>query len=195
VVNLAVSGDSPTQRLLRLQTEAAALDPDWILCDATALDLSLEELHLRRIVEWKVEVPYDFVRAAIRDSGIAPDDTPAAFHKKLSRFSRSILERTYARWALASRQLGVPLSVVILPRADSEADSPNLFEWFRTLARRHGLGCLDLSGTFRHLPIDEYRIAPWECHPNALGHRLIARGIADGLLGLEGFSMRLLRRG
>ena len=47
VVNLAVSGDSPTQQLLRLQVEAPGLEPDWFLSDITALDLSLEEQHLR----------------------------------------------------------------------------------------------------------------------------------------------------
>jgi len=34
VVNLAVSGDSPSRRLLRLPDEAARFDPDWVLCDA-----------------------------------------------------------------------------------------------------------------------------------------------------------------
>jgi hypothetical protein len=160
VVNLAVSGDSPTQRLLRLQDDASSLDPDWILCDVTALDLSLEVLHLRRIVEWQVDVPFDFVREAIRDSGVAPDDSAAAFYRKLFRFSQSILEETYARLATASRRLGTPLTLVILPRADSDVDSPNLFRWYRELARHHGLGCLDLSDSFRHLSLDEYRIAP-----------------------------------
>jgi hypothetical protein len=191
VVNLAVSGDSPTQRLHRLHTEVAGLDPDWIVCDATALDLSLEEMHLRWIVERRVDVPFGFVRAAIAESGIASGDSPAVFHKKLGKVSQSLLDGTYARWGARSRSLGVPMTVVILPRADSKIESPELTRWFRDLARRHGLGCLDLSGSFKPLSLDDFRLAPWEHHPNELGHRLISQGIAEGLLGDRRFASRL----
>jgi hypothetical protein len=191
VVNLAVSGDAPTQRLRRLQVEVADLDPDWVLCDVTALDLSLEERHLRWVVGRGVEVPFDFVRKAIADSGVAPDDSSALFHRKFMRSLPALLERTYARWGAESRRLEVPLTVVILPRADDKIESPQLFAMFRDLARRHGLGCLDLSDRFAHLEIDEYRIAPWDRHPNALGHRVISEGLAEGLLGCEEFATRL----
>src|SRR6516225_1128798 len=79
VVNLAVSGDSPTQRLLRLRSEAAGLEPDWILCDITALDFSLEEQHLQWVVGKGTEVPFDFVREALAGSRAEPDDSTDEF--------------------------------------------------------------------------------------------------------------------
>lgn len=188
VVNLAVSGDSPTQRLLRLQNEARRLDPDWILGDVTALDFSLEENHLRWVVEQGVEPPFDSVREALRDSAVSTADTPALFHKKLSPFFKPLLGLTYAGWAAESRRLGVAMTVVVLPRADSKTESPRLFRLLNELALEHGLKCIDLSALFDDLELVEYQVAPWDCHPNALGHRLISRELGASLMADEDFA-------
>jgi hypothetical protein len=188
VVNLAVSGDAPTQRLLRLRTEAARLDPDWILCDVTALDLSLEELHLRWVTENRAEVPFDFVSEALRESGVDAADGPDEFHGKIRRFLRPLLARTFAAWAAESSKIGAPMTVVILPRADAKVESPELFRMLRDLSTQHGLKHVDLSGTFDPLPIEEYRIAPWDQHPNERGHHLIFERLRQGLLDLEEFA-------
>jgi hypothetical protein len=191
VINLAVSGDSPTQQLLRLQVEVPGLDPDWILSDLTAIGFSLEEQHLRWVVGKGVEIPFDFVRGALAGSHVNSNDSPEEVHKKLSPFLKPMLDRTIEAWAFEARRIGAPLTVVILPRADSKTESPGLFQLLRDLADRHGLGRVDLSDTFDRLELDEYRIAPWDFHPNALGHRLIFARLRDGLLGDEAFRSRL----
>lgn len=191
VVNLAVSSDSPTQRLLRLQNEAHHLDPDWILGDVTALDFSLEENHLRWVVEQGVEPPFEFVREALRNSAVSIGDTPALFHKKLSPFARPMLDLAYAGWAAESRRLGAAMTVVILPRADSKTESPRLFRLLNELALDHGLKCIDLSALFDDLELDEYRVAPWDFHPNALGHRMISEKLGPSLMADEDFAAEI----
>jgi GDSL-like Lipase/Acylhydrolase family len=187
VVNLAISGDSPTQQLARLQVEVPVLDPDWILSDITALDFSLEEQHLRRVMGEGTEVPFDFVREALAGSRVDADDSPDEFHRKFSPYLRPLLDRTFEGWAAEANRIGVPLTVVILPRADSKTESPRLFQLFRDLADRHGLRHVDLTDAFDRLELDEYRIAPWDHHPNALGHRLIFARLRDSLLGDDYF--------
>ncbi len=200
VVNLAVSGDSPTQQLLRLQLDVPGLDPDWILSDITALSFSLEEQHLRWVVGKSVEVPFDFVRDALGQSGVEPDDSPEEFHRKLSPALKPMLGRTIEGSAAMAKRIGVPLTVVILPRADSKTESPGLFRLFRELADRHALRYCDLTDTFDWLKLDDYRIAPWDHHPNALGHRLIFARLRDGLLAdpdfmgvLDGSRLRVMK--
>jgi lysophospholipase L1-like esterase len=191
IVNLAVSGDSPTQQLLRLQVEAPALEPDWVLSDITALDFSLEEQHLRWVIGKGVEIPFDFVREALAGSKVNANDSPEEFHKKFSPFLRPMLDRTFEGWASEARRIGAPLTVVILPRADSKTESPALFQLFRELADRHDLDRVDLSDTFDRLELDEYRIAPWDHHPNALGHRLIFARLSNSLFDDKTFKRRL----
>lgn len=182
VVNLAISGDSPTQQLLRLQLVVPPLEPDWILNDITALDFSLEEQHLRWVVESRTAIPFDFVATAIRESGVNASDSPEAFHQKLSPFLKPMLDRTYQAWADESRRIATPMTMVILPRADSKTESGSLFQLYRDLADRHGLRSADLSDAFERYELDEYRIAPWDHHPNALGHKLIFERLRDLLI-------------
>jgi lysophospholipase L1-like esterase len=182
VVNLAVSGDSPTQQWRRLQVEVPELDPDWILSDITALDLSLEEQHLRWVLKQKPEIPFACVKEALAASKVDADDSADEFHKKFSKFLKPLLDQTFAGWAVDARRIGVPLTVVILPRADSKTASPSLFELFRDLSDRHDLPYVDLSDAFDRLELDEYRVAPWDHHPNALGHRLIFEKLRDLLI-------------
>jgi lysophospholipase L1-like esterase len=193
VVNLAVSGDSPTQQLLRLQVEVPSLEPDWILSDITALDLSLEEQHLRWVLEKRVEVPWEFIRQALADSEVNASDSPDQFHKKFRPFLKPVLDQTFEGWASGARRIGAPLTVLILPRADSKTESPSLFQLFRDLADRHGLDWIDLSDTFDRYELDAYRIAPWDHHPNALGHRLIFDRLSASLLDDKDF-LHVLRR-
>ena len=187
VVNLAISGDSPTQQLARLQIEVPGLDPDWILSDVTALDFSLEEQHLRHVIREKTEVPFDFVREALAKSRVDNDDSPDEFHRKFSPHLKPLLDRTFQGWADEANRIGAPLTVVILPRADSKTESPGLFQLFRDLADRHELPYVDLTNAFDRLELDEYRIAPWDHHPNAFGHRLIFARFRDALLGDDDF--------
>jgi hypothetical protein len=191
VVNLSVSGDSPTQQWRRLQLDVARLDPDWILSDITALDLSLEEQHLRWVVKQKPEIPFAFVQEALEAAKVDADDSADEFHKKFSKFLKPLLDRTLEGWALEAHKIGVPLTVVILPRADSKVESPYLFELFRDLADRNDLPYVDLSHAFDNLDLDDYRIAPWDHHPNALGHRLIFDSLRDQLIMNSDFWSRV----
>lgn len=194
VINLAVSGDSPTQKLLRLREEVRELDPDWILCDVTALDFSLEERHLRWVLERGVKIPFDFVRRAIAASGVSRKDSPAEFHSKFSGLAEAVMQRTFENWSAESRRLGAPFTVVMLPRADSKTDSPQLFALYRELAERHELDILDLTDIFDEMDLDDYRIGAWDPHPNPRGHHLIAEKLAYALLSDEDFTGRLTKR-
>ncbi len=73
VVNLAVAGESPTGRLQRLREEGERFDADWLLFDATVFDSILEEEHLQAVLSKKIPIPFDFVRKAIRRSGVTAD--------------------------------------------------------------------------------------------------------------------------
>ena len=192
VVNLAVSGESPSRRLQRLREEAGRYQADWILCDASPLDHALEENHLEAIVHSSpaIEIPFGYVREALRRAGVSAADSPDSFRRKLRGEYEALLDGAYAGWSEESNRLGIPLSLVILPRADRERQSPVIAELIRSLARRHGLDFFDLSGAFDGLEPGQFRVSAWDRHPSALGHRhlfhelrseLLRRGTLPGL--------------
>ncbi len=100
VVNLAVSGESPSRRLQRLHEEGGRYQADWILCDASPLDHALEEDHLEAIVRRNppIEPPFDYVRAALQRAGVTAADSPEVFRRKLRSEHQALLDGAYAGW-------------------------------------------------------------------------------------------------
>lgn len=181
VVNLAVSGDSPSRRLCRLREEVRRFDPDWVLCDVSLFDPYLEDRHIHAVLQRGLPIPFDFVREAVRRAGVGPADSFDAFREKFRGESERMFEDVYAGWSVEARRMGVPLSLVILPRADSKDRSPRLHEYILSLADRHGLDCLDVSEAFEPLSVEEFRISDWDPHPSPRGHRAIFEALRDAL--------------
>jgi lysophospholipase L1-like esterase len=186
VVNLAVSGDSSTQKLLRLKTVVPQLEADWIINDATVIDFSLEELHLRWVVDRQVPIPFDFVRDAVARAELSPSDSPAMFGSKLREVAEPLMDATYAAAGAEARRLAVPMTVILLPRADAKIENPYLAGLIRSLAEQNGLECIDISGAFRELTPEEFRVSPWDKHPSPTGHRVIFEAIREAILAQGG---------
>ncbi len=186
VVNLAVSSDSPSQSLTRLLEDVPSLKPDWILKDATVLDSSLEELHLHSIVRRNVPIPFPHIREILETSGVSPSETQMEFSAKLRRMSEKLLDGSYAGLARGANALQVPMSLVLLPRTDSKIENPNVKRMVSRLADRHRLPLIDLSGSYKDVPLSEYRLSPWDKHPSVLGHHLIFEGLRDELIRAGG---------
>ncbi len=141
----------------------------------------------------RLPVPFPFVEEAIRRAGVTRGETQEAFRGKFQGESERMFDPVYAGWSAESKRLGVPLTVVILPRADSKGKSPRVLKLIRSLADRHGLDYLDIANAFDALEVDEFRISAWDKHPNARGHRVIFEAIRDALLSrgnLPGFPPR-----
>ena len=185
VVNLAISGDSPTRRLQRIREEAGRFDADWLLCDASAFDFMLEQDHLQAIVRDASPIPFDFVRDVLRRAGVSASDSPESLRRKLADECESLLDGAYAGWRAEASRLGIPISVVILPRSDKKIASPRMFRLIRTLADRHGMESFDLTNAFRDLAEEEIPVSRWDTHPGVRAHLAI----------FEAFRAELRRRG
>ena len=192
VVNLAVAGDSPSRRLARMEIEAGRWDADWLLCDASALDGWLEDIHIQWALQSQVAIPYPFVRQAVERAKATAADTIEVFRDKFQGESERMLGEIYAGWSAVARRLNLPLTVVMLPRADARAKSPRVFRLIRSLAAQNGLDCLDLTSAFDDLAVDEFRISDWDKHPSARGHLAIFQSMRNVLAergGLPGLPL------
>jgi GDSL-like Lipase/Acylhydrolase family len=186
VVNLAVSGDSPSRRLYRMQQEAERLDPDWILCDISFFDPWLEDRQVQAAIDRTLPIPFPFVEDAIRRTGARGGVSVQEFSESFRGESERLLEDVFAGWASESRRLGVPLTLVVLPRSDSKDKSTRLQAVIHSLAARNALDCLDISDGFDGLRVEEFRISEWDKHPSAGGHRAVFEAIRDALIARGG---------
>ena len=182
VVNLAVAGDSPTRRLERMRKEAGRWNADWILCDASALDLWLEDNHIQSVLLRGIPIPFSFVQEAVRRSGATGADSIEVFRDKIRGESERLVANAFAAWSDLAARLQIPLTVVILPRGDSKAKSNRVFKLMRSLCARNGLDFVDISSAFDDMEVDEFRISDWDKHPNARGHRVMFGALRDAIL-------------
>ena len=194
VVNLAVSGDSPSRRLQRIREEAGRFQADWILCDASPLDHALEENHLETIVrsEPPIEIPFEYVREALLRAEVSAEDSPEKFRLKLRAEVEGLLEGSFVGWKDEADRLGVPLSMVILPRADRKSQSSRIVELIQSLASRNGIDVIDISGAFDDLEPSQFRVSERDKHPSALGHRALFEELQSALVdrgGLPGLPL------
>jgi hypothetical protein len=181
VVNLAVAGDSPTRRLFRLQNELERFDADWLLCDISVFDPWLEELHIRAMIERAIDIPFPFVREAIRRAGVAATDSFEAFHAKFHEEAETLLTPVFAGWRAEAQRLRIPLTVVLLPRADSKDKSSRVLQRIRSLAESHDLPLIDVSDAFDDHEVDQFRVSEWDKHPSRRGHELIFDAVRQAL--------------
>ncbi|MGE3821129.1 MAG: SGNH/GDSL hydrolase family protein [Isosphaeraceae bacterium] len=186
VVNMSVSGDSPSQGLWRLRHDVEAFQPDWIVSDATVLDLSLEASHLETIVSRNVPIPLEYVRQALALAGATAADPPEVFRGKVRSVYRELLGGAYAGWAVESKRLGVPLSVLLIPRADKVTKNPELIRLTHALCEKNGLDLIDLSDAFRGMSVETFRVALWDRHPSPAGHRAIFEAWRDATIQRRG---------
>ena len=194
VVNLAVSGDSPSRRLQRIREEAGRFQADWILCDASPLDYALEENHLETIVhsDPPIEIPFEYVREALIRADVSAKDSPEQFRLKLRGEAEGLLEGSFAGWKQEADRLGIPFSIVILPRADRKSQSRRIVELIQSLASRNGIDVIDISGAFDDLEPSQFRVSEQDKHPSALGHRALFEELQSALVdrgGLPGLSL------
>ncbi len=194
VLNFAVAAYSPLQRLETLRRKVMDFQPDLVVYSATTLDIRLMEIHLCDMLRLHVDLKYDFVREAVGRTGIGPADLRVdrsgelidkqALKDKLRSCYWGLYDRTLGEIAAECRAAGVPLAMVIIPRAGSK-DAPTRraepVARLRALAAHHAIRTFDLSDTFDHDNPATLEVAAGDDHPNATGHGRLFEAIARSL--------------
>lgn len=196
VLNFAVAAYSPLQRLEAFRRKALAFKPDMVIYSATTLDTRLMEIHICDLFRGHAPIPYAFLRDAIADAGLTPEDlrtdredrliNKETVKRKLRPRYWPIYDQTLAALAADCRSEGIPLACVIIPRV-GKADAPDAraeqVARLRGIAAHHAIPMFDLSDTFDNQDPAQFEIAAWDDHPNALGHRRLFLALGRALVG------------
>jgi hypothetical protein len=186
ILNFAMAAYSPLHRLETFERKVRAFEPDLVLYSATRLDTRLLQIHLVGLLQDRIDLKYAFVREGVGRCRIAEADLKLDAEGQLAKKERvkaklepqlwPIDEAAFGRLADACRSSGVPLWMVLIPRA-SESDGPAYrgpdVERIRAIAAHHDVPAIDLMPTYDDHDPSVIEIAPWDDHPNAAGHRLL----------------------
>ena len=192
ILNFGVDGYSLPQQIAILEDRVLAFAPDIVIATHYQRNRAMTERYLLKVV-WggydvpyqplmvragvanvergRVAIPFDGGRALAKMVGIEPRMPSVEAAARVHTISDDVLGWSFNRLAEITRSHGIVPAVLLLNAVieDAPESIPNLADM-----QRNGLPTLDLFHVFPETDRPALRVAPWDDHPNAAGHRLIA---------------------
>jgi hypothetical protein len=205
VLNFGVDGYSLPQQVALLEDRVFQFHPDVVIATHYQSNRAMTEGFLTKVVFQGLQVPDDrlkalLARAGLLDTGRGGLPVPFAGGRALAHrlgietrmpsveaesrirwISDDVLEWAFRRFAESTRSQGVlPVVLALNTVIDNvAAEIPN-----RKLIDELGLPVFDLFDVFPEAERPSLRVAPWDDHPNAAGHRLIADRVYTSIVAL-----------
>ncbi|MBI1966762.1 MAG: hypothetical protein HYS40_02125 [Gemmatimonadetes bacterium] len=180
ILNFGVAAYSVAQQLLILEPRVLPFQPHAIYLVVHPREASILVEHLTNMARDGVAIPYDFLRSKVAAAGIDSTTTIAAAERALGAHGVEMLAWVYQRIAEVCRRHEVPVVWINLPMP-GDALFREKVEESMTLARAAGFHVLDLSDVYDGYEPQSLQVAPWDRHPNATGHRVIAERLLRAL--------------
>lgn len=210
ILNFAVDGYSLPQQLALLEDRVFKFSPDIVIAthyrdnaamtegfllkvfqrglppDEPALAKLAAEQDLAAAGRHGLPVPFIWSRRLLTSFGVASRMPLAEVSARSRRSADSLLVAGFNRFSELSRAHGVTPAVLALNVVlDEVPDIP-----LREAIAAAELPVLDLFDVFPADRLPSLRVAPWDDHPNAEGHRIIAERLyqeLDSLLTLDAY--------
>jgi hypothetical protein len=172
ILNFGVPNYSPLQQLVVLD-KAFGFSPGMLIYVATGGELGGSARYLVKAIREGIPVPYDYLRETARRVQIdaSTDETTAL--RRLEPVMRDVLAWTYAEIVRRCQERGIRPVWMFLPQVDNGYWRSRVDE-LRHLAEQAGFPIVDLRDYYAGRDVRAIRLADWDYHPNAEGHRLIA---------------------
>jgi D-alanyl-lipoteichoic acid acyltransferase DltB (MBOAT superfamily) len=205
ILNFGVDGYSLAQQVAILEDRVLSFSPDVVIVTHYQRNRQMTERYLQRIAWGNVAVPYEPLHALLGRAGFTDMDrggTPVPFSsgRRIAKWAGiqprmpvgeaaararwiadDVIDWGFGRIAEVTQGRGIQAVVLGLNAVidDVPAQIPHL-----EAIRAARLPVIDLFDVFPEAERPALRVAPWDDHPNAAGHRLIAERLYDQLLPL-----------
>jgi D-alanyl-lipoteichoic acid acyltransferase DltB (MBOAT superfamily) len=187
ILNFSVGGYGPLSNLAVLERRALGFDPDAVIYIGVndfsfAVKEAVYPLTEGGALPWPE--PEEMARAGGVQRGMEYDVAMATLHPR----REEVLLWAYRRMTEICARRGVPAFATIIPiPTESTPESKLDEEREEILAREAGFTVIEMLDVYDSLPaLDGIWIAPWDQHPNAKGHVMLADRLYAGLVGALG---------
>lgn len=203
ILNFAVDGFTLPQQLALLEDRVLQFAPDMVIVSQYHQGRMMTERYIDKITgkgipisdelrailvragidqvgSGSVPIPTESGRALARHLGLQPRMPHAEFAARVRRVSDEVNDWALQRIATVVRDNGAVPVVLALNAVieDAPTDVPNI-----EAIRRAQFLVFDLLDVFPAQDRAALRVAPWDDHPNAIGHQLIADAFYGQLSG------------
>ena len=184
ILNFGRQGRTALHQIIILEQEALAFQPDSIIYVTHPKDPRRLVQVLARQVYQDHAIPYPYVKSILEQAGINRDMKRFTMERALMPYKYDLLEWAYGRITSICRQNGITPVWVLLPMTYERLEDSDIAQHVAA-AKAAGFTIISLKDVYNSAAPDELAIAPWDDHPNVLGHQLIAEQLYDALLNGE----------
>ena len=182
ILNFSRAGYGPTARLWLLERSVWAFEPDAVIVTGVD-DLNWVAREVIGGAEGRYAQPFPFMAAAAEAAGIGPRTPHEVAEARIKPYRERVLRDVYDRIVLDCRAHRVrPIALFIpQPRRETPAALADIRRQIE-IAREAGFTTIDLLDTYERAPdLTRLWVAPWDGHPNAAGHAMLAQGLFEAL--------------
>ena len=171
LLNFGIPGYQPPQQLAAFE-RALKLEPTTLFYVAAGRESSRSAAYLAEALHKKLPIPAA-LQPIVDRAGVKAGMDEAALAKQLMPLGGQILQAVYRSIADRSRALGIRPVWIFLPQVREGSWQEETPEAVRA-AQAAGFHVIDIGDVYKGHDIAILRLAEWDDHPNALGHRLVA---------------------
>jgi hypothetical protein len=183
ILNFGMAGYTEIQRVMELEGKAFAFQPDAVMYFAHTGDANEESQKIAKMLERGIEPPYSFVRNLMAQLDIHQGSTAVEVRQKMQPYAPLMGQWLLDHLQWDCRHRSVLLIWVAMPTPNSEG---NKFQYHSLPPNSPGMVALSLEGAFGNQDIRSLTVAPWDLHPNASGHRMMADKLYADLMQAGG---------
>ena len=182
ILNFSVAGYGPAARLWLLERSVWAFAPDAVIVTGVD-DLTWITREVAGGAAGRYAQPFPAMAAAARAAGIDAKTPYEVAMARITPHREQVLRAIYERFARGCRDHGARPIAAFIPQPRVEA--PEAMVGIRRqieIAREAGFDTIDLLDTFAGVSdLAPLWVAPWDRHPNARGHAMLAERLYQAL--------------
>jgi D-alanyl-lipoteichoic acid acyltransferase DltB (MBOAT superfamily) len=179
ILNFGAPGSFLLRQLMVLDDKALAFSPDAVFLMAHRRDEVRAVEDLAKAVKKGQRIPYEYLREIVQRAGVNKDMSLFNIKRRLMPFQNDILSWGYQRVVDICRSRGIRPVWLFVPMPYERLQERNISE-YTTAAQAAGFEIINLIHAYNAK--EPYVITlPWDAHPNALGHKLLADHLYEKL--------------
>lgn len=179
LMNFGIPGYQPPAQLATFE-RALDLQPNAVVFVATGREISRSADYLAEVVHKRLPIPYPELAAIVEQAGAHAGMDEAVALKLLQPHGAEILRTVYGLIAQRSIEKGIRPVWIFLPQVRDGSWQEETPETVR-IATEAGFAVINLADVYQGHDKATLRLAEWDDHPNALGHRLVADALYRAL--------------
>lgn len=181
ILNFSVSGYQLPQQAYAIENSIHKFHPDYILLVAHTEQKDRMVANIARSIRSSQDLYYPFLKSIALKSGLNSNSDNITLTNELMKHQEEISDSLYAIIQQSANQINARVIWVYIP-ALYDNYSTSVFEKEAGKAQSFDFIVWNMGKSFEKTERKELSVNEWDTHPNAKGHRLLAKEFLKNIL-------------